>query len=221
MLIFISIWHLLVYCPLCHWEWGGGFVSRSLPPPPANASRPALAASFADWRSQPVPQMSTWGVLDFAGGDVVHISSGVSGLAASLVVGKRKGFGHGQEIPPHNILLVFMGASLLWVGWFGFNAGSALTAGQAAGMALTVTHISACAGGVTWMLLEWMLKGKPSVLGTVSGAIAGLVVVTPGSGYMDQVHLYVCVLLPPLQSGGLFRCATRQMCCPAQVDGAF
>jgi len=135
--------------------------------------------------------MSAWGVLDFAGGDVVHISSGVSGLATSLIVGKRKGFGHGQEIPPHNILLVFMGASLLWVGWFGFNAGSALTAGQAAGMALTVTHISACAGGVSWMLLEWVLKGKPSVLGTVSGAIAGLVVVTPGSGYMDQTGAIV------------------------------
>lgn len=160
MLIFIGIWHLIVYCPLCHWEWGGGF-------------------------------MSSWGVLDFAGGDVVHISSGVSGLATSLIVGKRKGFGHGQEIPPHNILLVFMGASLLWVGWFGFNAGSALTAGQSAGMALTVTHISGCAGGVSWMLLEWVLKGKPSVLGTVSGAIAGLVVVTPGSGFMDQTGAIV------------------------------
>jgi Amt family ammonium transporter len=155
MLIFISIWHLICYCPLCHWEWGGGF-------------------------------MSSWGVLDFAGGDVVHISSGVSGLAASLIVGKRKAFGHGQEMPPHNILLVFMGASLLWVGWFCFNGGSALAANQSAGMALTVTHIAACAGGVSWMLLEWFLKGKPSVLGTVSGAIAGLVVATPGSGFMDH-----------------------------------
>jgi ammonium transporter, Amt family len=93
MLVFIGIWHLLVYCPLCHWEWGGGF-------------------------------MTAWGVLDFAGGDVVHISSGVSGLAASLVVGKRKAFGQGQELPPHNILLVFMGASLLWVGgWVGWWVG--------------------------------------------------------------------------------------------------
>jgi Amt family ammonium transporter len=155
MLVFMSIWHLLVYCPLAHWEWGGGF-------------------------------MSSWGVLDFAGGDVVHISSGVSGLAASLIVGKRKMFGHGQELPPHNILLVFMGASLLWVGWFGFNAGSAMTAGRQACMTMLVTHIAACAGGFSWMMLEWILKGKPSVLGTVSGAIAGLVVATPGSGYMDH-----------------------------------
>jgi len=135
--------------------------------------------------------MSTWGVLDFAGGDVVHISSGVSGLAASLIVGKRKSFGQGQELPPHNILLVFMGASLLWVGWFGFNGGSALGAGQSASMAIMVTHISACAGGMSWMILEWLLKGKPSVLGTVSGAIAGLVVATPGSGYMDQTGAIV------------------------------
>jgi len=130
--------------------------------------------------------MSTWGVLDFADGDVVHISSGVSGLAASLIVGKRKVFGHGQELAPHSILLVFVGASLLWVEWFCFNGGSALAAGQSASMAIMVTHISACAGGMSWMGLEWILKGKPSVLGTVSGAIAGLVVVTPGSGYMDQ-----------------------------------
>jgi Amt family ammonium transporter len=155
MLIFITAWHLLVYCPLCHWEWGGGF-------------------------------MSTWGVLDYAGGDVVHISSGVAGLAATFVVGKRKAYASGQELPPHNLLLVFMGASLLWVGWFGFNGGSALAANQSAAMAIMVTHISACAGGLSWMLLEWALKGKPSILGTVSGAIAGLVVVTPGCGYMDQ-----------------------------------
>jgi len=161
MLIFIGIWHLLVYCPLCHWEWGGGF-------------------------------MSSWHVLDFAGGDVVHISSGVSGLAASLVVGKRKGFGQGAELPPHNILLVFMGASLLWVGWFGFNAGSAVAAGQSAGMAMMVTHVSACAGGLSWMCLEWILKGKPSVLGTVSGAVAGLVVVTPGSGFVDHFGAILC-----------------------------
>jgi len=135
--------------------------------------------------------MSSWGVLDFAGGDVVHISSGVSGLAASLIVGKRKAFGHGQELPPHNILLVFMGASLVWVGWFCFNGGSALATGQSASMAIMVTHIPACAGGVSWMGLEWILKGKPSVLGTVSGAIAGLVVATPGSGYMDQTGAIV------------------------------
>ena len=162
-LIFVAIWHLIVYCPLCHWEWGGGF-------------------------------MSSWGVLDFAGGDVVHISSGVSGLAASLIVGKRKCFAAGATPPPHNILLVFMGGALLWVGWFGFNGGSAVAADQYAGMAMMVTHISASVGGLSWMIIEWIHTGKPSVLGAVSGAVAGLVVITPGSGYLDQTGAFICGL---------------------------
>jgi len=163
MLIFIGIWHLIVYCPLAHFEWGGGFMSK-------------------------------WGVTDFAVGDVVHISSGVSGLAASLIVGKHKAFSQGAALPPHNILLVFMGASLLWVGWFGFNAGSAVAANNAAGMAMMVTHISASTAGMSWMVLEWILTGKPSVLGAVSGAISGLVVITPGSGYVDQTGAFLCGL---------------------------
>jgi Amt family ammonium transporter len=163
LLIFIGIWHLLVYAPLAHFEWGGGFMSK-------------------------------WGVLDFAGGDVVHISSGVSGLAASLVVGKRKCFASGATPPPHNILLVFMGGSLLWVGWFGFNAGSALGASNSAAMAMLVTHISASVGGLSWMTVEWLHVGKPSVLGAVSGAVAGLVVITPGSGYLDQTGAFICGL---------------------------
>jgi Amt family ammonium transporter len=161
LLVFLGIWHLIVYCPLAHFEWGGGFMSK-------------------------------WGVLDFAGGDVVHISSGVSGLAASLIVGKRKGFSQGQSLPPHNVLLVFMGASLLWVGWFGFNAGSALGANGGAGMAMLVTHISASTAGLTWIIIEWLHVGKPSVLGAVSGAVAGLVVITPGSGFLDQSGAFVC-----------------------------
>ena len=161
LLIFLGIWHLIVYCPLAHFEWGGGFMSK-------------------------------WGVLDFAGGDVVHISSGVSGLAASLIVGKRKGFSQGQSLPPHNVLLVFMGASLLWVGWFGFNAGSAPGANGGAGMAMLVTHISASTAGLTWIIIEWLHVGKPSVLGAVSGAVAGLVVITPGSGFLDQSGAFVC-----------------------------
>jgi Amt family ammonium transporter len=138
--------------------------------------------------------MSKWGVLDFAGGDVVHISSGVSGLAASLVVGKRKTFAAGAALPPHNILLVFMGGSLLWVGWFGFNAGSALGAGNSAAMAMLVTHISASVGGLSWMLIELLHTGKASVLGAVSGAVSGLVVITPGSGYLDQTGGFICGL---------------------------
>jgi len=163
LMVFIGIWHLLVYAPLAHFEWGGGFMSK-------------------------------WGVLDFAGGDVVHISSGVSGLAASLVVGKRKTFAAGAALPPHNILLVFMGGSLLWVGWFGFNAGSALGAGNSAAMAMLVTHISASVGGLSWMLIELLHTGKASVLGAVSGAVSGLVVITPGSGYLDQTGGFICGL---------------------------
>ncbi|EKX40018.1 ammonium transporter [Guillardia theta CCMP2712] len=163
-LIFVGIWHLIVYCPIAHWEWGGGF-------------------------------MSQWHVLDFAGGDVVHISSGASGLAASIIVGKRKGFGQGQELPPHNILLVFLGASLLWVGWFGFNAGSAIAANEQASIAMLVTHVSAAAGGFSWMLTEWIFRKKPSVLGAVSGAIAGLVVITPGSGYVNHTGAFVMGLI--------------------------
>jgi len=155
LLVFVFFWHLLVYCPLCHWEWGGGF-------------------------------MSDWGVLDFAGGDVVHISSGVSGLVAAMIVGKRRAYGAGAELPPHNVMLTFIGGSLLWVGWFGFNAGSAVAANGTASMAMLVTHLAASAGGFSWMLMEWMLGGKPTVLGVVSGAIAGLVVITPGAGYVDQ-----------------------------------
>ena len=164
LLVFIFFWHLLIYCPIAHWEWGGGF-------------------------------MGNMGVLDFAGGDVVHISSGVSGLVAAIILGKRRAFGAGAELPPHNVLLTFLGASLLWVGWFGFNAGSALTSGGSASMAMLVTHLAASAGGMSWMITEWALKGKPTVLGIVSGAISGLVVITPGAGYVDQTGAFFMGLL--------------------------
>jgi len=164
LLVFIFFWHLLIYCPVAHWEWGGGF-------------------------------MSGWGVLDFAGGDVVHITSGVSGLVAAMILGPRRAFGAGAELPPHNVLLTFLGASLLWVGWFGFNAGSALTAGGSAAMAMLVTHIAASAAGLSWMATEWALKGKPSLLGIVSGSISGLVVITPGAGYVDQTGAFFMGLM--------------------------
>ena len=138
--------------------------------------------------------MGAWGVLDFAGGDVVHISSGVSGLVGSVILGPRKSFVAG-EAPAHNVLLTFIGASLLWVGWFGFNAGSALAAGGGAGMAMLVTHIAASTAGLSWMTTEWVLKGKPTVLGIVSGGIAGLVVITPGAGYVDQTGAFFMGLI--------------------------
>jgi Amt family ammonium transporter len=124
------------------------------------------------------------GVLDFAGGTVVHINAGVAGLICALVLGKRKGLGS-ENMAPHNLVLTMIGASLLWVGWFGFNAGSAVTAGGQAGMAMAVTQIATAAAALTWMFIEWGLRGKPSILGICSGAVAGLVAITPASGFVD------------------------------------
>ena len=152
VLWFSALWMLLVYAPVCHWVWGGGW-------------------------------LSAMGFKDFAGGAVVHINAGVAALVAAIVLGKRKGFPQ-MAMPPHNMTLVVTGASMLWVGWFGFNAGSALAANANAGMAMTVTHISAAAGSLAWMGVEWFKHGKPSVLGIVTGMVAGLGTITPASGYV-------------------------------------
>lgn len=150
MLIFSVLWTILVYGPVCHWVWGGGFLMQK-------------------------------GILDFAGGTVVHITAGVAALVAALVVGPRRGFPK-VAMPPHNMTMTATGAGMLWVGWYGFNAGSALAANGSAGMALFVTHISAAAGTLTWMTLEWRKFGKPSGLGIVTGMVAGLGTITPASG---------------------------------------
>lgn len=150
MLIFSAAWTVLVYAPVCHWVWGGGFLQQM-------------------------------GLLDFAGGTVVHITAGVAALVAALVIGPRKGFPR-IAMPPHNLTMTVTGAGMLWVGWFGFNAGSAVAADGAAGMAMLVTHISAAAGAITWMAMEWIKYGKPSVLGVVTGMVAGLGTITPASG---------------------------------------
>ncbi len=158
MLWFIGLWAILVYSPIAHWVWGAdGFMS--------NGNSDAM-----------------FKVLDFAGGTVVHINAGVAGLMCAIVLGKRKDSG-----PGHNMVLTFIGASLLWVGWFGFNAGSAVTAGMQAGMAMTVTQIATAVAAFTWMLVEWMARGKPTVIGICSGAVAGLVAITPASGYVGPV----------------------------------
>jgi ammonium transporter, Amt family len=155
MLWFIGLWAILVYAPIAHWVWGpDGFLNSS------NAD-----ASVK--------------VLDFAGGTVVHINSGTAGLMAALMLGKRKDTG-----PAHNMVLTFIGASLLWVGWFGFNAGSAVSAGMQAGMAMTVTQLATAMAGLTWMFVEWSMRGKPTVIGICSGAVAGLVAITPASGFV-------------------------------------
>ena len=130
------------------------------------------------------------GVLDFAGGTVVHINAGVAGLMCCLVLGKRKGLGH-ENMAPHNLVLTMIGASLLWVGWFGFNAGSAVAAGQGAGMAMAVTQIATATAALAWMFAEWAIKGKPSILGICSGAVAGLVAITPASGFVDPIGALV------------------------------
>jgi Amt family ammonium transporter len=155
MLWFIGLWATLVYAPVAHWVWGpDGFLN---------------SANDGAWVK----------VLDFAGGTVVHINSGVAGLMCALMLGKRRDVG-----PPHNVVLTFIGAALLWVGWFGFNAGSAVSAGMQAGMAMTVTQIATAVAALTWMFVEWAHRGKPTVLGICSGAVAGLVAITPASGFV-------------------------------------
>ncbi|MCZ6496561.1 MAG: ammonium transporter [Alphaproteobacteria bacterium] len=155
LLWFVGLWSIVVYAPITHWVWGGGFLSQ-------------------------------WGVLDFAGGTVVHINAGIAGLVAAIMLGKRSGYGT-ENMAPHNLTLSVIGASLLWVGWFGFNAGSAVAANGTAGMAMAVTQIATAAAALSWMFVEWALRGKPSVLGIVSGAVAGLVAITPASGYVGPM----------------------------------
>jgi Amt family ammonium transporter len=152
MLVFMTLWLLLVYCPIAHMVWSG---DGGL--------------------------MWDWGVLDFAGGTVVHINAGIAGLVAAVLLGKRKGYPT-TAMPPHNLGYTLMGASMLWVGWFGFNAGSAVAANGTAGMAMAVTQIATAAAALAWMFSEWAAHGKPSVLGIASGAVAGLVAITPASG---------------------------------------
>jgi Amt family ammonium transporter len=153
MLWFMGIWLLVVYCPIAHWVW------------------------------EPSGWLAVKGVLDFAGGTVVHINAGIAGLATALMLGKRQGLGK-ESMAPHNLTLTVIGASLLWVGWFGFNAGSAVAADGRAGMAFAATQIATAAAALAWMFTEWATKGKPSVLGIASGAVAGLVAITPASGFV-------------------------------------
>ena len=158
MLWFMGIWSTIVYMPLCHMAWSGD------------------GSFFGD----------ILGSFDFAGGTVVHINAGIAALVAALLIGKRAGYPDTQ-MPPHNLTLTVVGASMLWVGWFGFNAGSALAADGAAGMAMLVTHISTATAAIAWMLVEWSKHGKPSVLGIVTGAVAGLVAITPASGHVGPM----------------------------------
>ncbi|HVN47839.1 MAG TPA: ammonium transporter [Bacteroidota bacterium] len=155
-IVFLFIWSTIVYAPLAHWVWGVGGWMRNL------------------------------GALDFAGGLVVHISSGLSALAAAFIIGKRRGYGH-EHMPPHNLTMTVLGAALLWFGWFGFNGGSALASGALATSAFLATHIAAASATFSWTLIEWKMRGKPTMLGAASGCVAGLVAITPASGYVGPL----------------------------------
>ena len=159
-LLFAIFWAILVYNPLAHWVWGAG-----------------------GWMAQ-------MGALDFAGGTVVHISSGISALAAALIIGKRRGYGTAAFIP-HNLPMTITGAALLWFGWFGFNAGSALAANGLAANAFVVTHVASATAALSWIIMEWMHRGKPTTLGAASGAVAGLVAITPASGFVSPVSALI------------------------------
>ena len=182
MLWFSALWLLLVYTPICHWVWGGGWLAEM-------------------------------GVMDFAGGIVIHINAGVAALVAALVIGNRKGFPN-TAMPPHNMTMVVTGAGMLWVGWYGFNAGSALAANGSAGMAMLVTHISAASGSLTWMFIEWLRFGKPSVLGIVTGMVAGLGTITPASGYVGPVGA-LCI---GISAGAICFYATQFIKRKLQID---
>jgi len=163
LLLFAVLWTLLIYCPLAHWMWGGGWLARL-------------------------------GALDFAGGVVVHISSGISALVCAMVMGKRQGYGT-DYMAPHSLPLTLLGTGLLWFGWFGFNAGSALGANSVAVSAFVATHTAGSMGALSWMVVEWIHRGKPTVLGLASGAVAGLATVTPGSGYVGPLAAMVIGLV--------------------------
>ncbi len=163
-LVFTILWATLVYDPIAHWVWGMGGWIRNL------------------------------GALDFAGGTVVHISSGISALAAALLVGKRRGYGS-EHMPPHNLTMTILGAALLWFGWFGFNGGSAVASGSLATSAFVATHIATAAAALSWMIVEWIQRDKPTVLGAASGAVAGLVAITPASGFVGPMPALIIGLV--------------------------
>ena len=163
LLLFAVLWSTLIYSPLAHWVWGGGW-------------------------------LGAMGAMDFAGGAVVHVSSGFAALACALVLGKRKGYGT-EKMAPHNLPFVLLGASMLWFGWFGFNAGSALGANETAAAAFVNTHLAASAGAIAWMVAEWMHRGKPTLLGVASGMIAGLATITPAAGFVTAMPSIVIGLI--------------------------
>lgn len=208
--LFIPLWVTLVYFPIAHmvWYWAG--------PDAIDAAAKALAAAADDAAKKAAQakldevmadagQVFLWGAIDFAGGTVVHINAGIAGLVGALVVGKRIGFGK-ELMPPHSLVMTMIGASLLWVGWFGFNAGSNLEAIGGAPLAMINTFVATAAAALSWMFAEWLVKGKPSLLGALSGCIAGLVAVTPASGFSGPMGAIILGLIAGVVC--LFFCST-------------
>jgi Amt family ammonium transporter len=202
--LFIPLWVTFVYFPIAHmvWYWAG--------PSATVAAAKAVAAASGDAKAAAEAALATvqanagiafqWGALDFAGGTVVHINSGIAGLMGALLVGKRVGFGR-EAMPPHSLTMTLVGAALLWVGWFGFNAGSALEANGTAALAMINTFVATAAAALAWMVAEKVVKGKPSLLGGATGAVAGLVAVTPASGFAGPMG---AIVLGIIAGGGCF-----------------
>jgi Amt family ammonium transporter len=189
LMLFAVLWLIFVYAPIAHmvWYWAGpdSFAKAGAIAEALKSAGGGLAQAAADYKDEVFNDaglLYRWGALDFAGGTVVHINAGIAGMIGCILIGKRVGYGK-ELMPPHSLTLAMVGAALLWVGWFGFNAGSNLEANATAALAMVNTFVATAAAGLGWLLVEWMAKGKPSLLGLISGAVAGLVAVTPASGF--------------------------------------
>ena len=210
LMVFIVLWVTVIYFPIAHmvWYWGGpdavGNAAAALAAATDDAAK-ATAQAALDAVTADAGMVFKWGALDFAGGTVVHINAGIAGMVGALMIGKRVGFGK-ELMAPHSLTMTMIGASLLWVGWFGFNAGSNLEANGTTALAFVNTFVATAAAALSWLFVEWIAKGKPSLLGLVSGAVAGLVAITPASGYAGPMGSIVLGLL----AGGIcfFFCST-------------
>ncbi len=195
VMLFVLLWVTLVYFPIAHmvWYWAGpdaiGDAAKALGPATDETAKAAAQAAL-DKVNEDAGMVFKWGALDFAGGTVVHINAGIAGLVGAIMIGKRIGYGK-EALPPHSLTMTMIGASLLWVGWFGFNAGSNLEANGTTALAFVNTMVATAGASLSWLLVEWAVKGKPSLLGMVSGAVAGLVAVTPASGYAGPIGALV------------------------------
>jgi Amt family ammonium transporter len=186
VMLFVALWVTCIYFPIAHmvWYWGGPDAWAGAAKALADAGGPdnAEAKAAFDLAMLDAGKVFQWGALDFAGGTVVHINAGIAGLVGALIIGKRVGYGR-EAMPPHSLTMTMIGAALLWVGWFGFNVGSNLESNGTAGLAMINTFVATAAAGLAWMLIEWIVKGKPSALGLASGIVAGLVAITPACGF--------------------------------------